>query len=54
MSTSTLRAAKAQAATEDLFEGADIADWRPEDERFWALPARHCHPQSLDFRILTS
>ena len=36
MSTNKLRAAQAQAATEKTYSGADIADWRPEDERFWA------------------
>lgn len=40
MSTNKLRAAQAQAATEKTYSGADIADWRPEDERFWALAAR--------------
>jgi len=36
MSTKNLRAASAPAATETTYSGADIADWRPEDERFWA------------------
>lgn len=36
MSTKNLRAGSAPAATEKTYSGADIVDWRPEDERFWA------------------
>ena len=47
MSTNTLRAAKAQAATEKTYSGADIADWRPEDERFWATTGKAIATRNL-------
>ena len=47
MSTNKLRAAQAQAATEKTYSGADIADWRPEDERFWATTGKAIATRNL-------
>ena len=47
MSTNKLRAAQAQAATEKAYSGADIADWRPEDERFWATTGKAIATRNL-------
>ena len=47
MSTNKLRAAHAQTATEKTYSGADIADWRPEDERFWATTGKAIATRNL-------
>jgi MFS transporter, NNP family, nitrate/nitrite transporter len=47
MSTKNLRAASAPAATEKTYSGADIVDWRPEDERFWATTGKAIATRNL-------
>jgi len=47
MSTKNLRAASAPAATEKTYTGADIVDWRPEDERFWATTGKAIATRNL-------
>ncbi|TNF56153.1 MAG: MFS transporter [Burkholderiales bacterium] len=47
MSTKNLRAGSAPAATEKTYSGADIVDWRPEDERFWASTGKAVATRNL-------
>ena len=47
MSTKNLRAASATATTEKTYSGADIVDWRPEDERFWSATGKAIAARNL-------
>jgi NNP family nitrate/nitrite transporter-like MFS transporter len=47
MSTKPLRTASAPPVTEKTYSGADIADWRPEDERFWASTGKAIATRNL-------
>lgn len=47
MSTKPLRTASAPPVTEKTYSGADIADWRPEDDRFWATTGKAIATRNL-------